>query len=593
MIRIVRMAVALLLIVVNVTVAFAWGGYELSGQVFSLVNSEYHRSVDPTVALYDTLKSMSSAKGASLEVGEINEGGVYSIKCLEGKLDLSGRNMKWSHVRRGLAKIEEVAAGCLAPQPLEEFGGFEPYFLGAMMNGLDPHSSLLTPKAYEELQVETRGEFEGVGMQVSVKDGVLTVISPFEGSPAASAGIKPGDRIIAIDGKPASEMSLLNAVMRIRGKRGSEVTLTIDRDSFDKPRDFRMMRKGIVVQSVKSVILAQGVGYMKLMQFQERSADDFQRALEQLRSKGAVALVLDLRNNSGGLLRSSVDIASTLLRPDSLVVTVKGRAGDEMEYRSSDNSIAPDMPVVILVNKGSASASEILTAALRESNRAIILGGQTFGKGSVQNVMQLREGYGLKITTAMYMTPEGRSIDEIGIAPDIVFNTAEELDYSTAPQDEQLVKYATTFLRASISGGKYRQMAASRNVAGMLDSTKSSVLASISFKEPSGNATLEAGEKGTLSIKLINKGKGAAYNIKAIPTATSEAASALKLSQSEVIIGTVLPTGEANASFKIEATADREACVSGKADLLLYFKEANSMPINKVEISIPVACGVQ
>jgi len=289
-----------------------------------------------------------------------------------------------------------------------------------MLSSLDPHSSFLNPEAYKEMQTETKGEFGGIGIQIGVKEGMLTVIAPIEDTPAYRAGIKAGDKIIKINNELTKDMSLHDAVSKMRGVPKTSVTITILREGWKETKDFTLAREIIKIKSVKSKILEDGIGYVKISQFQEQTAADLSTALEKLMQEKMNSLILDLRNNPGGLLNSAVSVTSQFLPPGKLVVYIKGKKGDRTEYNTSDERPNYDIPMIILVNEGSASASEIVAGALKDWNRAVILGIKTFGKGSVQSVIPLSDGSGLRLTTAIYYTPKGTSIQATGIVPDIV-----------------------------------------------------------------------------------------------------------------------------------------------------------------------------
>ncbi len=294
--------------------------------------------------------------------------------------------------------------------------------INGMISSLDPHSGFMPPEAYKEMQIDTKGEFGGLGIEIGMKDNVLTVVSPIDDTPAFKAGIKAGDKIIKIDGELTSGMSIFDAVKKMRGPKGSPVTLSIFREGFSTARDFKIVRDVIKIKSVKWKMLDKqdGIGYVKLTEFQEKSAQDMAAALKQLRAEGMKSLVLDLRNNPGGLLNSAVAIAGQFLPQGKLVVYIKGRTGPRTDYNTSGQYPSYDhMQMIVLVNEGSASASEIVSGALKDWKRAVILGTQTFGKGSVQTVIPLSDGSGLRLTTAMYYTPSGVSIQNIGITPDI------------------------------------------------------------------------------------------------------------------------------------------------------------------------------
>jgi carboxyl-terminal processing protease len=290
-----------------------------------------------------------------------------------------------------------------------------------MVKSLDPHSAYLTPQEYKEFQTETKGEFGGIGIQIGIKDGALTVIAPIEDTPAWKAGIKAGDKIIKIDGQSTKDMNINDAVSRMRGPKGKTVTLTIQRDEWKEPKDITIIRDIIKIKSVKFKMIENEIGYIKITQFQETTAHDLANALKTLKEKGMKSLILDLRNNPGGLLNIAVDVTEQFLPPKYLVVSIKGKSGERMDYYTEGlKPTYTDLPMIVIVNQGSASASEIVAGALQDWERSLILGIQTFGKGSVQSLIPLSDGSALKLTTAKYYTPKGRSIHAVGINPDIV-----------------------------------------------------------------------------------------------------------------------------------------------------------------------------
>jgi carboxyl-terminal processing protease len=288
-----------------------------------------------------------------------------------------------------------------------------------MVHGLDPHSSLLSPDDFKELQIDTQGEFTGIGVSISLKDGLVTVISPIEGTPAYKAGIQAGDRIIKVNGKVTKD--LREAVKLIRGPKGTEVVVTIAREESKKPIDFKIIRDIIPVESVKTTVLKPGYGYIWVTNFRENTTQDLIAALEKLESgkpplKG---LIFDLRDNPGGLLDQALEVSDIFLE-EGTILSIKGRKEKNNQvFKASPNQTKRNYPIVALINGGSASASEIVAGALQDQKRALILGTASFGKGSVQSVERLREGYGLKLTIARYYTPSGRSIQAKGIEPDI------------------------------------------------------------------------------------------------------------------------------------------------------------------------------
>lgn len=288
-----------------------------------------------------------------------------------------------------------------------------------MLATLDPHSAYMTPEMYKEMQVETRGEFGGVGIQIGVKDNRLSVIAPIEGTPAYRAGIKAGDFITKVNEDPTKDLSLMDAVTKMRGPKGSKVNLTIQRDGTPEPLVFTLVRDTIKIESVKSKMI-DNLGYVRLTQFQEATGRDLSKAIKQFRDQKVQGTILDLRNNPGGLLTAAVDVSEQFLPSGKLVVYTKSREGKKDEWFAKSKDQLEDLPVIVLVNEGSASASEIVAGALQDWGRAVVVGTTSFGKGSVQTILALGDGSGLRLTTAKYYTPKGRSIQSTGITPDIV-----------------------------------------------------------------------------------------------------------------------------------------------------------------------------
>jgi len=292
-----------------------------------------------------------------------------------------------------------------------------------MLNSLDPHSAFMTPEMYREMQVDTKGEFGGLGIQIGIKDGMLTVIAPLEDTPAFRAGIKAGDKILKINDELTKDMSLHDAVSKMRGVPKTSVRITIIREGWKETKDFTIVREIIKIKSVKSKLLDDRIGYIKLIQFQEQTAEDLSKAFKILEQENMNSLILDMRNNPGGLLNSAVDVSSFFLPADKLIVYIEDRDGKKVEYNSSGvegSASDVELPMIVLVNEGSASASEIVAGALKDWSRAVVIGTSTFGKGSVQSVVPLSDGSALRLTTAMYYTPKGISIQTTGIIPDIV-----------------------------------------------------------------------------------------------------------------------------------------------------------------------------
>ncbi|MDH5528155.1 MAG: S41 family peptidase [Nitrospirota bacterium] len=298
-----------------------------------------------------------------------------------------------------------------------------------MMATLDPHSSFMRRQDYQELKVDTQGEFAGLGIQIGVKDGKLVVIAPIEDTPADRAGIQSGDHIAEVDGKPTRDMTMMDAVNHMRGRKGTSVTLTILRAKEEKPLKITVVRDIIKLESVRARMVDDGIGYLRITQFQDRTGEEMRKHLARMADDGMEQLVFDLRNNPGGLLTAAVEVSEQFLDEGQLVVYIQGRNGDREEYFGHGGRYR-DIPVVVLVNAGSASASEIVSGALQDTGRAVIMGIQSFGKGSVQSVLPLSDESGLRLTTAKYYTPSGRSIQGTGITPDIVVEFDPEREIS-------------------------------------------------------------------------------------------------------------------------------------------------------------------
>ena len=309
--------------------------------------------------------------------------------------------------------------------------------INGMLGALDPHSAYLTPESYKELQVDTGGSFGGLGIEITLRDGLLTVVSPIEDTPAYRAGIKAGDQIIKIDGQLTKDMTLVEAVKKMRGPEGSKIILSIRREGVQRFMDFSLTREVIKIQSVKSRSLEKGYAYIRLTQFQDRTSADLENALTHLSKENGKleGLVLDLRNNPGGLLSQAVKVADEFL-DSGMIVYTEGRLDNQKQKYFAHPGGYVDLPLVVLVNGGSASASEIVAGAIQDHGRGVILGTQSFGKGSVQTILPLESGAALRLTTAMYYTPNGRSIQVTGIAPDIVLENLTATQVAAREQRE-------------------------------------------------------------------------------------------------------------------------------------------------------------
>jgi carboxyl-terminal processing protease len=312
----------------------------------------------------------------------------------------------------------------------------------------------MDPESYREMQVETTGSFGGLGIEITIRDDQLTVVSPIEGTPAARAGIQAADRIVRIEGLATKDMTLPDAVKRMRGPRGTKVTISILREGVREPFDVTLTREVIQVQSIKTQEIEPGIGYIRIRQFQERTAQDLVAGVERLDKTGRLAgLIIDLRNNPGGLLPAAVEVSEEFLGDGKLVVYTEGRVRNQnMRFVAHAKRPVTDVPLVVLVNQGSASASEIVAGAIQDHGRGLILGTTTFGKGSVQTIIPLADGSGLRLTTARYFTPKGRSIHGKGITPDIVIEPVKEdpaaKPPATPPSEAELQKKDVQLQRA-------------------------------------------------------------------------------------------------------------------------------------------------
>jgi len=323
--------------------------------------------------------------------------------------------------------------------------------LKGMLGSLDPHSQFMDPDAYNELKVDTQGKFGGLGIEITIKDGLLTIITPIEDTPAWKAGLKPGDRIVKIGDVLTRDMTLSDAVKKMRGKTGEVVNLTILRDSEKKLLDFKIIRDIIKIKDIKHArILEDGIGYIRLIEFRENTVQELNNALGTLTKQGMDALIIDLRNNPGGLLDVAVKITGKFLPPNKKIAYTKGRPrkdaahprgeqnNQDLEFYSDVKNTNSDLPLVILINEGSASGSEIVAGALQDYKRAIIIGTKSFGKGSVQTVIPLSDGSALRLTTSHYFTPSGKIINGKGITPDILVD--EKKDDETQAKEKNVKK---------------------------------------------------------------------------------------------------------------------------------------------------------
>lgn len=296
-----------------------------------------------------------------------------------------------------------------------------------LLRELDPHSSFMPPDLFKDFESETSGEFGGLGIEISIQNGILTIISPIEDTPAWEAGIKPGDRVVAVDGKSTKGLSLVEASQLMKGKRGTKTVLTIVRESENEPKDIAIVRGSVKIKSVKFTDLEDGYGYYRITSFIENTAKDLEKALEDhiKRDKNLKGIIIDLRRNPGGLLDQAIRVSDMFIKEGTIVSTLGRDLKNKEVVTATKKGKYTDLPIIVLINEYSASASEIVAGALQDNQRAVVMGAKSFGKGSVQHVIKLGDGSGLKLTIARYYTPSGKSIQAEGITPDIEI---EEVD---------------------------------------------------------------------------------------------------------------------------------------------------------------------
>lgn len=368
---------------------------------------------------HPTLKNVLAPLSLSLAL--VNPGSVLAVEE-PGELPLEELRTfadVFNQIRTGY--VEEVDDSTL----LE-------YAIQGMLMGLDPHSVYMTKDAFDNLQSTTSGEFSGLGLEVGMEDGFVTVISPIDGTPADKAGLQTGDVILKLDNVSIKGLNLNDAIEKMRGEKGSKIELTIGRQGETKPFNVTLERDTIRMASVREKWLEPGYGYIRIAQFQKRTGEDVSKSLKNLEEKEALkGLVLDLRNNPGGVLRASVDVAGLFMDGGTVVYTEGRLDNSEVNYKATTGDVTDGIPVVVLINGGSASASEIVAGALQDHSRAVLMGTKSFGKGSVQTILPLSDSRAVKLTTALYFTPNGRSIQAQGIAPDIKVERAKVTAYKT------------------------------------------------------------------------------------------------------------------------------------------------------------------
>jgi len=406
---------------------------QLVHEVMSQVLNNYVLAIDPVRLAVGTIEGMSSVVGGERVVAErrgdaveLRAGDASLILPLaaDGKTNRESLAAAYRFIRKNAPAIrsQDLAYGAI----------------DGMLAQLDPHSSFMPPELYKEMQVETQGNFGGVGIQVAVKDRQLTVVMPIAGTPAERAGLQPGDRIAKIDSVPVPEMTLTDAVNRLRGPAGSKVTLTIVRQDSPGPFQVTLTREIIALRPIKSVQLEHAIGYVKIDGFSEQSGHDVQQAIRGLSHKGVQGLILDLRGNRGGLFNESIRVAELFLNAGQPIVSTVARAKNQSaEFKTTHAGSLLKVPIVVLVDGGSASASEIVAGALQDLKRALIVGSKTYGKGSVQTIIPLSDGSALRLTTAKYLTSLRRSIDGEGIHPDLVVRDRAQETSSSKPTNHE------------------------------------------------------------------------------------------------------------------------------------------------------------
>jgi carboxyl-terminal processing protease len=404
-----------------------------------------------------SLLAVGMAIGVSLGLA----GGV-----LADKPAALSEDMPWQDARMLADVLERVKHDYV--NPVDDHQLLQAAIRG-MVSSLDPYSAYLDGDEYDEVKISSSGQYSGVGIEVSMEDQEVVVVSPFEGSPAAAAGIRPGDVIAAIDGVPVNTTNLADTIGRMRGKEGTTVKIGILREGSAEPLQFTLKRSRVELHSVKTELLEPGMGYVRISQFSETTGDDLDLALKDLRKRNGAALkglVLDLRNNPGGVLEAAVSVSDTFL-DTGVIVTAKGRTPEsKFEMDATPGDALKGAPMVVLINGGSASAAEIVAGALKDNHRAKLMGRTTFGKGSVQTVIPLSGDRAIKLTTSLYYTPSGISINHRGIAPDI--ELPRDPSPPSAPADAPLlqrdpeVKRAVQELKVPTSGGSGSVSAAAR-----------------------------------------------------------------------------------------------------------------------------------
>ncbi len=383
-------------------------------EVFRLIERNHVAGPSVKSLISGAIEGLRKEAGADRVEGE----GTPALRMAGRELQLSITEDAEKSLREFSQAYDFLKEGMPAEQ---EHGDLVYAAVDGMLTALDPHSHLLRPEIFEEFRTETRGEFSGLGIEITLREDQLMVVAPIEGTPAYRAGLRSRDEIIEIDGVSTRGMNLFESVRRMRGARGTQVTLAIRRERLPAPLSFTLTREVIKIRSVRSNVLEGGVGYIRIRSFLETTGKDLRNALRDLTDQEINGLILDLRNNPGGLLHQAVEVADAFLEKSSLIVSTRARRPDQnLKFIDRKRGPYEEIPLVVLVNSGSASAAEIVSGALQDLDRGLILGRRTFGKGSVQSIIPLSDGSGLRLTTSHYYTPHGRDIHEKGLLPDIL-----------------------------------------------------------------------------------------------------------------------------------------------------------------------------
>jgi C-terminal peptidase prc len=392
-------------------------------KILNIIEKNYVEEVNQE-NLYE--KALNKIRSYSPESTTINKFGLnaYNVICSGNNFEFQISNGDIKNYNR----FSEIFKKCTTKADFNKHGyDIDQMAMNTLLVSLDPHSSFLPADMFKELAIDTRGNFGGIGIEITMKKDMLTIVSPIEDTPAFQAGIKAGDQIIMVDGQSTNGITVQEAVKKLRGKVNSKVTVTIVREGFAKPKDFVLNREVIKIKSVKAKVLANHIGFIRLSAFMEMTREDLKRAIQDLEATAnpMKGLILDLRNNPGGLLNQAVEVSDIFLKSGTIVST-RGRTKDmESKNFAKNNNDEFTGPIVIIVNEGTASAAEIVSGALQDNGRALIIGTQTFGKGSVQTIIPLEDGSALKLTTAKYYRPKGQVVQDIGITPNVIIGKTQ------------------------------------------------------------------------------------------------------------------------------------------------------------------------